>query len=61
MSRKHFIAIAKVLAAYRRSIQSGHTFSAEQQFDLMIDDLMAVFRETNPNFDRGRFVKATHN
>lgn len=60
MTRKHFQAIAKVLADYRRSIQNGHTYPEQQQFDLMIDDLMGVFRETNPNFDRGRFVRATH-
>jgi len=60
MTRKHFEAIAKILKAYRHSIQRGHTWPEEQQFDLMLNELMGLFAAENPNFDKSRFTKATH-
>lgn len=60
MSRKHFTAIARILADYRKSIRQGHTWPEEQQFDLMLNELMNLFASDNPNFDKSRFTKATH-
>lgn len=60
MTRKHFKAIAEILKAYRQSIRQGHTWPEEQQFDLMVSELMSLFASDNPNFDKSRFTKATH-
>lgn len=60
MTRKHFKAIAQALARYRGKIQHGHTYGEAEDFSLLIDDLMAIFNETNPRFDKKRFWDATH-
>jgi hypothetical protein len=60
MSRKHYKAIAEILKAYRASIRQGHTWPEEQQFDLMVNELMSLMKTDNPNFDKARFTQATH-
>jgi hypothetical protein len=59
MSRKHYKAIAAIMADYRESIVNGHEFSEYQKFEIMLTDLINVFAADNPNFDSIRFVKAT--
>lgn len=46
MTRKHFIAIAKVLNDNRASLD-------------LVEDMARELAKTNPNFDRGRFISAS--
>ncbi len=51
MTKKHFNKIAAMLAKYREDI-------APRTFDLLVRDMAAVCRESNPNFDTQRFIDA---
>lgn len=51
MSKKHFTAIAKTFAAHRDEIPAD-------AFRALVADVAAVCAQTNPNFDRARFVAA---
>ncbi len=51
MSKKHFVALAKALAAHRAEI-------SDNAFKSLVDDIADVCRATNANFDRQRFVDA---
>jgi hypothetical protein len=54
MSKKHFIALAKALAAHRNEI-------SDNAFKSLVDDIADVCRQTNSNFDRQRFIDACSN
>ena len=51
MTKKHFIALAKVLAHYQDKIESD-------VFDALVGDVCKVCRETNSSFDDARFIAA---
>lgn len=57
MTRKHFEAIAAILAANSdRSGTAGETW----RIQCVADDLAAYFNELNPRFDKQRFLAASH-
>ena len=55
MSRKEFVAIAKVLKAYSINVEYN-----DPDFRDLVCDLMVVFKESNPNFDESRFIAAVY-
>ena len=57
MTRKHFEAIAAILAANMdRSSTAGEIWRGQ----CIADDLAAYFAEVNPRFDKQRFLAASH-
>ena len=57
MTRKHFEAIAAILASNMdRSATAGEIWRGQ----CIADDLAAYFAETNPRFDKQRFLAASH-
>lgn len=57
MTRKHFEAIAAILAA--NSDRSG-TAAETWRVQCIADDLADLFGQSNPRFDRQRFLAASH-
>jgi len=55
MTRKHFVAIATELSEIRRSMESREALDAVDRSAAAIADVCA---ETNPRFDRARFLRA---
>lgn len=51
MTRRDYTAMAAVFRDYHGTIPLG-------LFKDLLNDLILVFEEDNPNFDRGRFVAA---
>lgn len=51
MSKKHFVAIAKTFAAHRNEIPAD-------AFRALVADVADLCKQTNPAFDRARFVEA---
>ncbi len=49
MTRKHFEAIARLIAEYRQL----------EYMDAFADDLAIVLKDLNPRFDTVRFIEAT--
>jgi len=60
MTKKHFIAMAKVLNDYNRRNIEISTLHSTNQFKNLINDLMLVFEDSNPLFDRSRFIEAVY-
>jgi hypothetical protein len=60
MTKKHFIAMAKVLNDYNRRNVEISTLHNTNQFKNLINDLMLVFEDSNPQFDRSRFIDAVY-
>lgn len=65
MTRKDFNAIAAALKLARQDIEETDLLTERERIDAKlglevgIDRLLTVLAESNANFDRGRFVKAT--
>jgi len=60
MTKKHFIAIAATLNDYNRRNIEISTLHATGQFKNLVNDLMLIFEDTNPLFDRSRFIAAVY-
>lgn len=58
MTRKDYVAIAKVLAENRKYLESNDAGMRELAFKGLVNDLVKVFQSDNARFDVGRFVKA---
>lgn len=54
MTRKHFEAIAKDIAARRNRNEAW----VRAELDGLAEQLAYTFAQTNPNFDRARFLRA---
>ena len=52
MSRKHFVAIAKVLRAQRMEM-------GLRAHRLLVDEMANALGQFNPHFDRARFIDAS--
>ena len=48
MSKKHFIKLAKIFSKYNLETQSRD----------ILNDIIELCESENPNFDKGRFLKA---
>ena len=57
MTRKHFEAIAAILAA---NMDNSGTAGEIWRGQCIADDLAEYFAETNPRFDKQRFLTASH-
>jgi hypothetical protein len=60
MTKKHFIAMAAVLNDYNRKNIEISTLHETNEFKNLINDLMLVFEDSNPLFDRLRFIAAVY-
>ena len=65
LSRKHYEAIAGILASntqpktgYSAGFDEGWATGMEEMRQYVVDDLADYFATENPNFDRERFLKA---
>ena len=60
-TKKHYEAIAKVLQGYKQ-YNGEREYPGGGEVDAMIDGMVSEFGDMlerdNPNFDRGRFLKA---
>jgi len=56
MTKKHYIAIAKVLNEHHNVITIGDL----ENFDIMVESFCAVFKADNPLFDKTKFVNACY-
>lgn len=54
MTKRHFEAIAAILALHKRQFFGNQRVAFEE----MVDDLETYFQEQNPRFDRARFTRA---
>ena len=68
MTRKHYIAIADMLARRQPYVSNdpeeedysyGKMRGALSEWEGIRDDLCDLFKADNPNFDRQKFVEAT--
>ena len=55
MTKKHFEAIAAILARRQRDYDSQQS---DNDIRLVAEDLANYFRSVNPNFDKARFLRA---
>ena len=55
MTRKHFNAIAEEISEIRAGLESREALDA---LDRTADAVANVCAETNPRFDKGRFLRA---
>lgn len=53
LSKKHYVAVAKIIAA-----QCPTSVEARQAIEQVANDLASYFQEDNPSFDSGRFEEA---
>ena len=51
MSRKNYIAVAKILAAHRMTMRTD-------DWCFMVDDFCTYFKMDNPNFSASKFKEA---
>ena len=58
MTRKHFNKIAARLREHAEASVSGDANHGQADLKLLISDLAYDLADTNPNFDRGRFLEA---
>ena len=56
MSRKHYIAVAKIL----NDCWEEENIISEDDFRVVVNRFSAMFADDNPNFDRTRFVEACY-
>ena len=57
LTRKHFQAVADILACHRRDIESD-TMSRDRVYPAIVADFARYFRGENGQFDVGRFHRA---
>jgi hypothetical protein len=60
MTKKDFVAMAAVLNNYNKRNVEITTLHNTNQFKDLINDLMLVFEDANPLFDRSRFIAAVY-
>lgn len=61
MTRKHFEALAKLIANAERKLMRGdliHDAAVTQTLDIIATDLADFCAAQNPRFDRARFLSA---
>ena len=59
MTRKHYVAIARILSARLEAAQSSSsTRAAAVSIELIALDMADYFASENPQFDRERFLHA---
>jgi hypothetical protein len=58
MSRKNYIAVAKILASHRVVLMSPTT--SPMDFEFLVNDFCTYFKLDNPNFSHDRFREACH-
>ncbi len=58
MTRKHFQKVAEVVAITRAAYGRSDDLAGVQACDTIANGLADIFGEDNPNFDRGRFLRA---
>ena len=55
VSKKHFIRIAALLRSAQKHCQG---LSVDQTVEIIRENLAEILSDTNPNFDRTRFLEA---
>lgn len=52
MTRKHYVAMAKILREYKND---------KRDFNFLLEEIMREFKNNNSRFDRDRFLNAVLN